>query len=136
MPNQRLDISKKSVTVSHPNLGDIVVNEHLRNIISEPVSDTEEIGTPGFGGGRTVKNMVDKSRKITIEVNIGSQAEFFMRRMLRYKNTEFSINWSDESSAAGTQGGQGEECFAKDVSNDRSAETISFEITSLNYSGD
>ena len=137
MPNVRKDESLKTVTISHENLGTIVVNEHLRNIISEPISDSEEISDPGYGGGRVVKNKKDTARKITLEVAVGSAAELFLRRTIRYKNTPFSLQWADGSNQAiEEQSGTGNNCTTKDIPNDRNADTISFEIMSLEYSGD
>ena len=137
MGNITKDESKKSVSFEHPNLGAIVISDHLKNIISEPVSDTEEISEPGCGGGRVVKNKKDTARKLSFEVNVGSAGELFLRRTRRFKNTQFFLQWIDASnSLIEAQGGSGSECFMKDVPNDRNADTITFEIFSMNYSGD
>jgi len=131
------DESKKTVTIEHPNLGAVVLNQHLKNIISEPISDTEEISEPGYGGARVVKNKVDTARKISVEVATGSIGELFLRRTLRFKKTPFTLQWLDASnSLIEIQGGDARECFTKDVANNRNADTITFEIMSMVYSGD
>jgi len=129
------DESKKNVACEHPNLGAIVMSEHLKNIISEPISDTEEISEPGFGGGRVVKNKVDKARKISVEVAVGSPGETWLRETLLFKKTPYFLQWVDDSSEFFPQGGSASECFTKDVANDRNADTITFEIYSMDYTG-
>lgn len=131
------DESKLFVAIDHDKLGQRSFNENLFNIVSEPMSDASEVSDPGVGGGRVVKIKKDTARKISVEVQTGSEAELFLRRTTRYKLTPFTISWSDERNGAiEAQKGTGSECYTKDVANDRGADTITFEIWSMNYSGD
>lgn len=135
--NITMDGKKLFFSMVHSNLGSISDNSNLINVISEPISDTFEIRDPGVGGGRVKINKADTGRKITVEVQTGSNLELILRRAIRYKNTEFECSWSDERVSDAIQSGSGSECSVNpNIANDRSAETTSFEIYSMNYSGD
>lgn len=136
MSNVTQDMSKLFATFSHPNLGDFSDNGNLVNVIPEPLSDTDEFTEPGAGGDRVHKGKKDKSKKISIEVQTGTPIEHYLRRAIRYKNTKFICSWSDERTEGYVQSGNGRECIIKDTPNDRNAETQTFEITSMDYSGD
>lgn len=137
MANITMDSKKLFFVASHPNLGDISDNENMMNVISEPISDVFEVRDPGVGGGRVKINKADKGRRISIECQVGSTLESYLRRCIRYRNTEFTCSWSDERVSTNIQQGQGRECTVNpNVANDRGAETITFEIISLDYSGD
>jgi hypothetical protein len=137
MGNFTVDSKKLFFTASHPSLGDISENDNLINVISEPISDTFEIRDPGVGGGRVKVNKADKGRKITVECQTGSNLDNYLRRCIRYRNTEFNCLWSDERVSTNEQQGNGRECTVNPNSaNDRSSETMSYEIISMNYSGD
>lgn len=132
MTNDKLFFS-----ASHTNLGDISDNGNLVNIISEPLSDTSEVRDPGVGGDRVRVTKADKGRKISVEVATGSTLERYLRRCMRYRNTDFTCLWADERVGGNEQEGQGTECRVKPATaNDRGAETVTFEIESLNYTGD
>jgi hypothetical protein len=135
--NITMDSKKLFFTMVHSNLGSIADNSNLINITSEPISDTFEVRDPGVGGGRVKINKADTGRKLTIEVQTGSTLELMLRRAIRYKNTEFTCLWADERVSTNIQGGSASECSVNpNIANDRGAETVSFEIYSMNYSGD
>lgn len=137
MGNIRKDESLKFVTIEHPVLGTHVINDNLVNISTAPLSDTEEISDPGAGGGRVVKFKKDTARMISVEVQVGSYAELFLTRTKRYRKQYFSLQWADESNGLiESQGGNGLECHTKDTENNRGSDTKTFEIVSLEYSGD
>lgn len=131
------DVSKRVVTIEHPNLGAVIMSEHLKKCESAPLSDTATISDPGWGGGRVYQVKKDKARKITVEVATGSVDELFLQRCKRFLTIPFSLEWIDESNGAiESQAGVGLECYIKDAANDRGADTQTFEIYSLEYSGD
>ena len=137
MGNVTQDTSKLFFTANHPNLGSIAENDNLNNVISEPISDSFEVSDPGVGGGRVKKNKTDKGRKITIECQTGSNLDNYLRRCIRYRKTEFNCLWSDERVQGNEQQGNGRECTVNPNSaNDRGSDTMSYEIYSMNYSGD
>jgi len=135
--NITFDSKKLFFTMVHPNLGSISDNSNLMSITSEPISDSFEVRDPGVGGGRVRINKADTGRKLTIEVQTGSQLELQLRRAMRYKNTDFTCMWSDERVSDNIQGGSASECSVNpNIANERGAETISFEIYAMTYSGD
>lgn len=135
--NINMDSKKLFFTMVHTYLGSISDNSNLLNVTSEPISDSFEVREPGVGGGRVVNNKADTGRKLTVEVQVGSPLELFLRRAGRYKNTDFTCMWSDERVSDNIQGGSGSECRVNpNIANDRGAETISFEIYAMTYSGD
>lgn len=137
MSNITMDNIKLFFTASHLNLGDISENDNLMNIISEPISDTFEVRDPGVGGGRVKINKADKGRKISVECQTGSNLDMYLRRCMRYRNTDFTCMWSDERVEGNEQGGNGSECSVNpNAANDRNSETVTYEIISLSYSGD
>ena len=136
MANITGDGSKLFFVASHPNLGDISDNENLTNVISEPLSDISEVRDPGVGGGRIMIIKADKGRRLSIECGTGSPLDTYLRRCIRYRFTEFTCNWSDER-FPDVQSGQGRQCkVSPNAANDRQAETMTYEIISLDYSGD
>lgn len=135
--NVTRDVSKKVVTIEHPKLGAVILNQHLKNIIIEPISDVEEISEPGFGGARVIKVKKDTARKITVEVATGTVGELFLRRTMLFKLTDYALQWVDSSnSVLETQAGSALECRTKLIPNDRNSDTTSFEIYSMAYTGD
>lgn len=135
--NVRQDDSLLFVTVQHPNVGMIVINANLVDVKTSQISDTTEISDPGIGGGRVIKFKKDNAKKIEVEVQTLSEAENYFRRVRRYKSIPFSIQWSDNRNITqDPQGGVGLECYLMDSDNERTAETATFEIISLSYSGD
>lgn len=135
--NIRNDKSLLFVTIVHPTVGTTVMNANLLNVKTGQVSDTTEVSDPGVGGGRVISIVKDTAKKIEIEVQNLSADEAFFRRIARYKGIPFSITWSDmRSSATDGLSGTGNECYLMDTENDRTAESTTFEITSLTYTGD
>lgn len=135
--NIRNDKSLLIVTIVHPTVGTTTMNANLLNVKTSQVSDTTEVSDPGVGGGRVISIIKDTAKKIEIEVQNLSADEAFFRRIARYKGIPFSITWTDmRSSATGGLSGTGNECYLMDTENDRTAESTTFEITSLTYTGD
>ena len=135
--NIRNDKSLLFVTIVHPTVGTTTMNVNLLNVKTSQVSDTTEVSDTGVGGGRVISIVKDTAKKIEIEVQNLSADEAFFRRIARYKGIPFSITWSDmRSSATDGLSGTGNECYLMDTENDRTAESTTFEITSLSYTGD
>ena len=135
--NIRNDKSLLFVTIVHPTVGTTTMNANLLTVKTSQVSDTTEVSDPGVGGGRVISIVKDTAKKIEIEVQNLSADEAFFRRIARYKGIPFSITWSDmRSSATNGLSGTGNECYLMDAENDRTAESTTFEITSLSYTGD
>ena len=135
--NIRNDKSLLFVTIVHPTVGTTTMNANLLNVKTGQVSDTTEVSDPGVGGGRVISIVKDTAKKIEIEVQNLSADEAFFRRIARYKGIPFSLTWSDmRSSATDGLSGTGNECYLMDTENDRTAESTTFEITSLTYIGD
>lgn len=135
--NIRNDKSLLFVTIVHPTVGTTTMNANLLSVKTSQVSDTTEVSDPGVGGGRVISIVKDTAKKIEIEVQNLSADEAFFRRIARYKGIPFSITWSDmRSSATAGLSGTGNECYLMDTENDRTAESTTFEITSLTYTGD
>ena len=135
--NIRNDKSLLFCTITHPNIGTTTMNANLLNIKTSQISDTTEVSDPGVGGGRVISIIKDNAKKIEVEVQNLSADEAFFRRIARYKGIPFVVTWSDSrSSATSGLSGTGNECYLMDTENDRTAESTTFEITSLSYTGD
>lgn len=135
--NVRNDKSLLFCTIVHPTIGTTTMNANLLNIKTSQLSDTTEVSDPGVGGGRIISITKDTAKKIEVEVQNLSADEAFFRRIARYKGIPFTITWSDlRSSATDGLSGTGNDCYLMDTENDRTADSTTFEITSLTYTGD
>lgn len=135
--NVRNDKSLLFVTIVHPSVGTTTMNANLLNVKTSQLSDTTEVSDPGVGGGRVISIIKDTAKKIEIEVQNLSADENFFRRIARYKGIPFTLTWSDmRSSVTDGLSGTGNDCYLMDTENDRTADSTTFEITSLLYTGD